>query len=169
MEFLDLISLKCHHCWYLGNFLILSLALIVYHKKRLSDCGTQETILCLSVSVQRAQILVGRLSRTQTPQTFHHTITLFINLPIQRLYSPGRSLICLSVSTMPHKNSLQTCVPLVFMPIFAALDIIAQSKSCHMMDQRQSILFGKKNTPLIIFSVFSQCQCTVIRCEDRVS
>lgn len=44
------------------------------------------------------------VSHTEISQTFHHTIALFISLPKHQSYSPGRSLICLSVSGMPHKK-----------------------------------------------------------------
>lgn len=70
-------------------------------------------------------VLVGRLESvgvTHISQTFHHTIALFISLPIHQSYSPGRSLICLSVSGMPHKKSIKTCRLLIYMATFATLD-----------------------------------------------
>lgn len=70
-------------------------------------------------------VLVGRQSHTQISQTFHHTIALFISLPIHPFCSPGRSLICLSVSGMPHKKSIKTCRLLIYMATFATLEIIA--------------------------------------------
>lgn len=61
----------------------------------------------------------------QISQIFHHTVTLFISLPVHWWYSPGGSLICLSVSGLPHKKSIRRGRQLIYRATFVTLQITA--------------------------------------------